>query len=570
LFRRFNTRKEDILMVELRVLGKACALAGLGLTLLVGCANRPEGWSDASHGENAPADYNTVFPQDRVVTMDIEVSANDWQAIFDDMTDMAGSFGTGVGMGGGGNQPPPQVPGGGQVPGGNNQTASACSGKKAGDSCTVGNVSGSCVEGMVPGQLLCIQAQGNQGAGMNDDQEFFPRTPRFVPCTVSFEGRKWYYVGLRLKGNSTLSTGWQRGVHKLPWRLDFDELEDSHPEIAGQRFHGFKLLSLTSNSMDASFQRERLADELLAEAGVPVGRATFLRLFINHGDGRQYFGLYTMVEIPDRPLLLRVFADDRGNLYKPEGRAARWVSFDRASFDKHTNKAAADWSDVEAAVQALNADRSDAARWRAGLEAVFNVDGFLRWIAMNTVISNWDAYGSMAHNYFLYASPSDRDRLQWIAWDNDLAFGAGGGGGFQLPTQGLPGGNQIPGGQQLPGGQIPGGGRSQGSSVFHDETTKDWPLIRFLLDDPVYRAAYRAHLEDILAQVFIPDRINARIIARQSLIAPYVIGAEGEQPNYTFLSNAAEFEQAVSGSSGLLGTVTRQAQVVRDALEAQR
>jgi spore coat protein CotH len=173
---------------------------------------------------------------------------------------------------------------------------------------------------------------------LNEDAEFFPRTPIYVQSTVSFGGLSWSHVGIRMKGNSTLSTSWSRGVYKLPWRLDFAEFGDSHSEVSGQRFHGFKLLSLTSSSMDATFQRQKLADDLFEEAGVPVGRSVFARVFIDRGAGRQYFGLYTMVEVPDEPMLGRVFGDASGNLYKPQGRAARWVLFDRESFDKKTNK----------------------------------------------------------------------------------------------------------------------------------------------------------------------------------------------------------------------------------------
>ena len=36
---------------------------------------------------------------------------------------------------------------------------------------------------------------------------------------------------------------------------------------------------------------------------------------------------------------------------------------------------------------------SSAAAWRARLEARFAVNGFLRWLALNTIVGNFDAYG---------------------------------------------------------------------------------------------------------------------------------------------------------------------------------
>lgn len=36
---------------------------------------------------------------------------------------------------------------------------------------------------------------------------------------------------------------------------------------------------------------------------------------------------------------------------------------------------------------------------------MFDVDGFLRYLAVNGIIQNWDTYGRMVHNYFLYNAP---------------------------------------------------------------------------------------------------------------------------------------------------------------------
>jgi hypothetical protein len=68
--------------------------------------------------------------------------------------------------------------------------------------------------------------------------------------------------------------------------------------------------------------------------------------------------------------------------------------------------------------------------------------------------------------------------------------------------------------------------------VFHDSDGAEWPLIRFLLDDPVYRETYRNHLANIVSHVFVAEQVNARLRLRRDLIAPYVLGREGEQPGY--------------------------------------
>ena len=228
--------------------------------------------------------------------------------------------------------------------------------------------------------------------------------PVTVPCTVVSGGNTWWYVGIRFKGNSSLMSTWSSGIYKLPLRLDFDALEDEHPEIADQRFFGFEKLSLASNWSDSSYLREKVTHDIFREARVPAPHTAFYRLYIDVGQGPTYFGLYAMTEIPDNPMLQSQFGDDSGNLYKPDiqlghlqsGRLRQAVERGRGGLERRRGRHCR---------AARRSNRRGA--WRAGLEAVFNVDGFLRWLAVNTVIENWDTYGRMAHNYYLYGNPSE-------------------------------------------------------------------------------------------------------------------------------------------------------------------
>ena len=74
-------------------------------------------------------------------------------------------------------------------------------------------------------------------------------TPLWVPSTVEFDGKEWYQVGIRYKGNSTLLNAERSNTDKYPFKLDFDEFEDTYPAIENQRFFGFKQLNLSSNNM---------------------------------------------------------------------------------------------------------------------------------------------------------------------------------------------------------------------------------------------------------------------------------------------------------------------------------
>ena len=264
---------------------------------------------------------------------------------------------------------------------------------------------------------------------------------------------------------------------------------------------------------------------------------------LDRGDGSRYLGLYTLVEVPDRPMLETQFGSSGGNLYKPNGAGARWTAFVRDSFPKKTNARDEDWTDVEDAIAVLNEPRSRPTVWRARLEARFSVSVFLRWLALNTVIGNSDTYGSFSpHNYWVYGSPRHRDRLFWIPWDHDLAMNAGG--------------PMI----MIAGGSPP---TTPGLDLFHDRVTATWPLIRYLLDDPVYRAAYRANVEELLNTVFEPSRLSAHLQAEYARIAPHVIGPDGEQPGRTFINTPQAFTEAVAT---LIRYVETRADAVRQAL----
>ncbi|HEY6509021.1 MAG TPA: CotH kinase family protein, partial [Vicinamibacterales bacterium] len=214
-----------------------------------------------------------------------------------------------------------------------------------------------------------------------------------------------------------------------------------------------------------------------------------------------------------------------------------WTIFDQEDFSKRTNQEDEDWTDIQDAIVALNASRSDRASWRRRLEARFDVPVFLRWLALNTIIGNVDVYGGVsAHNYYLYGSPRHRDRLFWIPWDHDLA----------MPAFGL--------------------GANAPIDLFHANLAPNWPLIRLLMEDPVYRAAYRTNLETLLARVFEPGRLNAIIRSEHARIFPFVIGPTGEPFGRNLAGSAAQFDAAVNGPAGLAAYVSRRATAVQQAL----
>jgi hypothetical protein len=467
-----------------------------------------------THGPDAVPDYDRVFNQTVVNRMDIRIAPADWQAVLTDMQSMVGASGFGL-----------------NVPFSQAQVA-ACGGKLLNQSCSAGDppVPGRCaVAGFLnPGAIACVPIAG--AANGRDDVELLPRTPIYVPADITYDGETFTRVGFRLKGNSTLLFTWRRGSDKLPFRLNFDGLESRFPETRDQRFFGFPNLSFINQDLDPSYLRAKVVTDLFRDAGIPSAAASFMRVFLDRGTGSQYLGLFTMVEVPDNPMLNRVFGSDAGNLYKPNGTGGRWNIFTQEGFPKRTNQDDEDWSDIRDAIDVLNEPKTDRARWRARLEARFSVPTFIRWLALNTTIGNIDVYGGVsAHNYYIYSSPRHRDRIFWIPWDHDLA----------MPTGGL--------GTPQPNAPI---------DLMLNNVTTQWPLIRHLLDDPIYRAAYRAQVQDVLNTVFEPSRFTAIMRTEQARIFPYIFGAQGEAPSRNFAGTSAQFDASLFGPNGLIAYVT--------------
>jgi spore coat protein H len=535
---------------------------------------------DDTHGRDAVPDYERVFNQDEIGRIEIRMAAADWDAVVADMDSMSGRFGAAGGFG----MPQPGAGGGGQFPAANTEAVAACTGRTEGDACSFGTpaVSGRCIQTGNASPLTCANlpggggppggnpgggfpgggnpGSGNAGGGAGgnnaprDDVELLPRTPIYVPVDLTFDGETFRHVGFRLKGNSSLVNTWQRGTEKVPFRLNIDALEDRYPEVANQTFFGFPNLGFSNNILDSSYLRAKVVTDLMREAGLPAPKTAFMRVYFDRGAGLTYLGLFTMIEIPDEPMLDTLFGSSAGNLYKPHGTGGRWTVFVADDFPKRTNDADQDWTDIEDAIAALNDATGDREVWRRRLEARVDVGTFLRWLALNTLVGNNDAYGGLsAHNYYLYGSPRHRDRLFWIPWDHDLSIPS--------TTGGLGGG----------GGGFGGGvGQVTTLDLFHTRIGGEWPLIRRLLDDPVYRSVYRGHLEELLNSVLEPARVSARVRAEYDRIVPYVIGPSGEAVERSFAGTAAQFEAAAVGPAGIAALLQSRATAARAAVSSTR
>jgi hypothetical protein len=448
---------------------------------------RPEGWSDETHDNSTDPNYDVVFPQEEINEITITITPENWEMMWADMTELYGEFGAQQDRGMEGMQ----------------------QGNRPGMQPSVDEGNGQQENRPVPGE-------GRQMPGGADMPMEMEENPIWITATIEFEGNTWENVGFRLKGNSSLRSSWGSGNLKMPFKLDFDEFEDDYPEVDDQRFYGFKQLTFANNFQDASLIREKVTADLFREAGLASANTAFYAVYVDYGNGPEYFGLYTAVEVIDDTVIETQFDDDSGNVYKPSGTGASFAegTFSEAVFDKETNTDEADYSDIQAVFQALHDDTrlTDAALWRANLEAVFDVDTFITWLAANTVIQNWDTYGVMEHNYYLYTDPTT-GLVTWIPWDNNMSLSSN-------------------------------NGMKSVLSLDLTSVGENWPLIRYLMDDPVYHDHYVAAVETFVSEVFVPEELVETYDELHDLIQPYVTGSQGEQAGYTFLNSPAQFDQA--------------------------
>ena len=252
--------------------------------------------------------------------------------------------------------------------------------------------------------------------------------PTWMEATLGYDSQIWTGVGVRWKGHASLVGAWSNHIGKLSMRVGMDELEDVQPELADQRFFGFKGFTLGNAYKDDSFIRDKTAADIFRAAGVPAPRGAFAQVYIDIGNGPFYMGLYTMIEKVEDHMLVSQLGTERGNLYKPWGDAARWPAIAdtavplsttsaaevEAHFEKQTNKAT-DWSDILAAINVVHSDRTDASAWRARLEAVFDVPAFLKWLAANQTMLDWDAYGLHDPQLLRVREPQQRQALHVAA-----------------------------------------------------------------------------------------------------------------------------------------------------------
>lgn len=222
-------------------------------------------------------------------------------------------------------------------------------------------------------------------------------------------------VGFRLRGNTS------RVSQKKSFKVSFNTFH------SGRNYFGVEKLNLNGEHNDPSVIRSKIGWDLFRNFGIPAPRANHVEVYIN-GD---YYGLYINVEQVDEEFIESRFDQKDGNLYKclypadldylgtnPEN--YKLTSGDRRVYDLKTNIVEDDYSDITNFIAKLN--QLPNAVFECEMTKHYNVYDYLRVIAVDVFLSNWDGPIYNKNNFYLYYN-TQFDRMEYIPYDLDNTLG---------------------------------------------------------------------------------------------------------------------------------------------------
>lgn len=273
--------------------------------------------------------------------------------------------------------------------------------------------------------------------------------------TVTVNQKKYVMdeVGFRIKGNNSKSNFYNDilGIYNLVnFRLSFNETFDSDKDKqleeigaakqstkekkqkrAKRTFATLQNMELKWNSsMDNTYVRNIYAFEMFKDNGISAQNCRLAVFSINNS----IMGIYRFFEPVDEIFINRYFPkeDQGGDLYKCKWVDTQPVTYETGNsygisdrdkgifynFELKTNKESSKHQQLKHLLEVLNNKNVT----RAQLEAVVDIDSFLRFSAINYLLGNQDDMRNNYNNHYLYFRPSD-GKAVFIPYDCELLMG---------------------------------------------------------------------------------------------------------------------------------------------------
>ena len=132
----------------------------------------------------------------------------------------------------------------------------------------------------------------------------------YYSCDVTINGHELRNVGIRPKGNTSLSAiAADPDTDRYSLKLEFDHYVD------GQTCLGLDKLILNNNYADATNMKEAIVYDMYRYLEADASLYNYAEISING----TYWGVYLALEAVEDSFLLRNYGVEGGNLYKPEG-----------------------------------------------------------------------------------------------------------------------------------------------------------------------------------------------------------------------------------------------------------
>ena len=132
----------------------------------------------------------------------------------------------------------------------------------------------------------------------------------YYACDIVINGREIYHVGIRPKGNTSLSAiAMNPETDRFSLKLEFDHYVD------GQDCFGLDKLILNNNYADATNMKEAVVYDMYQYLGADASLYNYAEISVNG----EYWGIYLALEAVEDSFLLRNFGTGNGKLYKPDG-----------------------------------------------------------------------------------------------------------------------------------------------------------------------------------------------------------------------------------------------------------
>lgn len=319
----------------------------------------------------------------------------------------------------------------------------------------------------------------------------FHKTDVEVPAVVTIDGRKYNQVGVNFRGASSFAMVPAGLKHSL--NVSFDFLQKDQ-EVGG--YDSFNLLNVNG---DPTFLRTVLYEHI-AKTYIPIPRTNFVRVVING----ENWGLYINQQPFKKAFVREQFKTAGGTRWKvpggPMARAGLEYLGDSAApyrklYEIKSKDTPAAWQAMIDFTRILNQTPAD--KLEAALKPIFDVDGALKFLAVENALVNSDGYWARASDYSIYLDEQGvfhiipHDFNEAIPRVAEARTGGPPGGG---PPGGGPPGARRGGGP--PGGGFPGEG-DYTLNPLENINNPARPLISKLLAVPSFKARYLSYLRDI-------------------------------------------------------------------------